>query len=393
MLDTESCEISVPPKKWKTFVELLTGYLKAGRITFKELEKLRGKCVSFILCNPYTKLFIRQMNKIIALLTKKGFPPGHVITIEGELKEELEEWIKLDFLQMRHVWSGILQSDDLPHIITWTDASSFSIGVVILAQTDQIISKQWFFDEETQKQPISYKEGLAILWMLQSFECLKGKKILHFCDNTNVVDNFHSMGSKKDRANKIILQIYKELKRISSTLVLKWVSTHYQLADEASRNINWNEEYIPEIEFARLCNHLQIVPTIDLFASRANHKCPKWINFGLENFPGCVGFDFFAFNPKLVKNQVLYAFPPKNIINKVAAHLDQFYKNHKFVLIFHVFAEIPIGIPILLKRAVLKKVEITTIIPAEFELMFEGQKHWGFFNTKPKATYALCHKI
>ena len=207
------------------------------------------------------------------------------------------------------------------------------------------------------------------------------------------MDNFHSLGSKNDRANKVILQIYQELKRISSTLVLKWVSTHYQLADEASRNINWNEEYIPEIEFARLCNQLQIVPTIDLFASRANHKCPKWINYGLENFPGCVGFDFFAFNPKLVKNHVLFAFPPKNIINKVAAHLDKFYKKHKFVLIFHVFAEIPIGIPILLKRAVLKKVEITTIIPAEFELFFEGQKHWGFHNTKPKATYALCHNL
>ena len=219
------------------------------------------------------------------------------------------------------------------------------------------------------------------------------KKILHFCDNTNVVDNYHAMGSKIDRANKIILDIYRQLRAMKSELILRWVSTHYQLADEASRNINWNEEYIPKSEFQRLCDLLNIVPSIDLFASRANFKCPKWINYGLENFPGCVGFDFFAINPNLFKNQFLFAFPPKNIVNKVATHLNRFYKKHKFVLIFHVFAELPIGIPILLERSRLVELDITTIIPAEFELIFNEQKHWGFVNTKPKATYALCHNF
>ena len=391
-LNTETCEISVPPKKWITFQELIIFYLQQGFCTFKQLEKLRGKCVSFILTNPFTKLFIRVMNRVIADLNAKNVPPGYIVHFSPELEAEISEWIKLDFLQMKHVWREI-QSDHMAHVITWTDASSFSIGVVIFEHSETVITKQWFFDENIQQLPIYYKEALAILWMLQAFPILNQKRILHFCDNTNVVDSFNNLGSKTERLNTIITDIYKQLHVMKSTLLMKWVSTHYQIADEESRTINYNEEYVPKSEFKNLCKKFTVVPDIDLFASRSNFKCSNWINFGLEETPGCIGFDFFSVNPNLFRHQVLYAFPPKNIINKVATHLDRFYRKHKFLLIFHSFAEMPIGIAPLLKRATLNKIEIKTVIPAETELFIDNQKHWGFLNRKPKATYALCHLI
>ena len=391
-LNTETCEISVPPKKWIIFQELILRILTQGSCTFKELEKIRGKCVSFILTNPFTKLFIRQMNKLIAKLYAENRPPGFIIQLSDLVREELTEWIRLDFLQMKHVWCDI-ENNVLDHVITWTDASSFSIGVVVFEHSNTVITKQWFFDEDIQPLPIYYKEALAILWMLQAFPCLRNKKILHFCDNTNVVDSFNNLGSKTDRLNSIITDIYRQLHEMNSTLIMKWVSTHYQLADYESRQINYNEEYLPKSEFTSLCKQLSVVPSIDLFASRANYKCPNWVNYGIEETTGCIGFDFFGLNPNLIKSQVLFAFPPKNIINKVATHLDRFYKKHKFILLFHSFAEMPIGIAPLLKRGSLKKVNVRTIIPAETELMFDDHKHWGFINRKPKATYALCHLV
>ena len=391
-LNTETCEISVPPKKWITFQELIIFYLEQGFCTFKQLEKLRGKCVSFILTNPYTKLFIRIMNRRIAELYAKNALPSHIVQFDPELRAEISEWIKLDFLEMKHVWTDI-KSDHRAHVITWTDASSFSIGVVIFEHEGEVITKQWCFDEEIQQLPIYYKEALAVLWMLQAFSQLRNKRILHFCDNTNVVDSFNNLGSKTERLNSIITDIFKQLHAMETTLIMKWVSTHYQIADEESRTIRYNEEYIPKSEFLKLCNMLKVVPSIDLFASRANFKCANWINYGLEDFPGCIGFDFFSVNPNLFRNQVLFAFPPKNIINKVATHLDRFYKKHRFILIFHSFAEMPIGIAPLLKRASLQKVDIKTVIPAETELFIDGTKHWGFLNRKPKATFAVCHLI
>ena len=47
-LDTKNCIISVPQAKWNRFKTMLQKFLEANACTFKELEQLRGKCVSFI---------------------------------------------------------------------------------------------------------------------------------------------------------------------------------------------------------------------------------------------------------------------------------------------------------------------------------------------------------
>ena len=393
-INTETCEISVPPEKWKIFRTMVWKILKDGQCTFLELQKLRGRCVSFILTNPMTKLFIREMNRIIAEANRKNRAKTDIILVTDALREELSEWVKLKFLKMRSKFLHEKDSDDmLPNKLAFTDASSFSASALVFVETDDIEVKQWFFDESTQQEPIYMKEAYAILWMLQDYgHMLSAKRIIHFCDNQIVVLTYNSLGSKVARLQAVIKLIYLELDKMGSKLILYWIDTENQLADAASRHIDYNQEYVPKILYRQFCRQIRVQPTIDVMATRANRKCVKWVNFGLDLHPDCIAYDFFSVDPKSLLADILWIFPPKNLIQQAMAHLARHYKNHRWLLVFHSFGEMPLGLPALLQLGgKLTKFHRfpATIVPAEKKLVFENQEFWGIWNDKVRATKIL----
>ena len=281
LLDSKEGTISVPETKWKDFRDTILLFLKRGWCTFKELEQLRGKAVSFLLTNPMTKLFIRVMNSVIARLNKQKARAGTKIKLSSELRTELEEWIKLDHLQMSHQWINIFDIENPPHRITFTDASSFSAAAVIFDGNNEAWHFQRMFDEDQQKTPIFHKEALAVYWMLLEFEDeLSNKRLFHFCDNESVCGAFNALGSKTELMNAPILAIYKKLHKMNSSLKMFWISTKYQIADEKSRQIEWNEEYLPFVFYHRLCRQQKFFPEVDAMATLANAKCDAYITLG-----------------------------------------------------------------------------------------------------------------
>ena len=387
-LDTKNCVISVPKAKWDRFKTILKRFLDQNSCTFKELEQLRGKCVSFILCNPLTKLFIRQMNLVIAALNRKKAVGTFVVKFHAELREELSQWLKLDYLKMKHCWKQSFDTSVVPHRITFTDASSFSASAVVFCTDGSVFTRQWFFDEETQPLPIYVKESLAIIWMIQEFhEELKDTRILHFCDNQNVTATYNSLGSRTLRLQRLILRIYEAVKHINATLTMYWINTHDQIADEPSRFVDWNEEFYPKVLWEEDMNQVGIIPTIDCFASEANFKCDRWINFGLSQHKGCIGFDFFSMDPEKMKGEILYVFPPKNMLTKTIMHLVRYYTTSKIVLVYHQFNEVPMAVPHLsvFSQRSIQFNQPRTIIPAEFQLRIKEQLFYGFWNKKAKA--------
>ena len=396
-IDTQQCEISVPPEKWQAFKQLIEQILQDGHCTFLELQKVRGKCVSFILTNPMTKLFIREQNKVIAKANKQNTSNNALIQITDALRKELAQWIKLDFLKMKSRFLESPETENVPFKLSFTDASSFSASSLVFDENGDAEVKQWFFDEDLQGEPIYLKEGLAILWQLEFFEKrLTGKRIIHFCDNQNICFAYNGLGSRTDKLNSIIRLIYFKLKDMGSTLVMYWINTEDQLADEASRFIDYNEEFIPSSLFYEVCENLKVQPTVDAFATTANKKCSKFISFGLNSDPNCISFDFFSMTPKLLKNEIAWIFPPKNLIDQVTAHLGRYYQNHRYILIFHSFGELPHGIPMLLEQGgKLSKFPRfpASIIPAEKQLIFRDKLFYGIWNDKVKATKILSMNI
>lgn len=400
-LDTNICQISVPLDKWKKFVKIIKQALANAFITFEELEMIRGKAVSFILCNPMTKLFIRQMNQTIAdALKDPNWKNNMKIKLRPKLKNELHEWIKLDFLEMRHQWCPIYNNDNQPYKVSFTDASLFAIGIKIQYKNN-IYSYTEYFSEADQAKPICQKEAIAILKMLQKCKnVLANTTLVHFCDNTNVCFAYKGLGTKNRPLNDIIIDIYRQLHNMNSSLKMYWCSTKLQLADLPSRTVNWNEEFIPWQRFFQICEKFNYFPDIDMMATAQNTKAKQYIMWGKpyqkqSGLTECIGTDFFAMDPKQFKNYKLYIFPPKPMTSKVAIHLAKFYENHQYMMIFHAFQNIPLGLENIINQGarMIQCVETElSIIPCENQLEFHGEKYAGKWNNRSKTTFILFSK-
>ena len=401
-LNTTNCTIAVPLRKWQKFMKTIIEILNQNFCTFETLEMVRGKAVSFILTNPMTKLFIRYMNQTIAdALRLKTWKNSMKIHLRPELKNELIEWIKLDFLKMRHSWWPTLNKDQRPYKVTFTDSSTFAIGVKIQFD-NKFYQYTEYFSENEQNLPICQKEAIAIYKMLHKCNQILANTILiHFCDNSNVVHGYNGLGSKNRPMNEWILKIYKILREMNSTLKMYWCSTKLQLADQPSRQINMNEEFLPQMRFNQLCKTYNIRPDIDLMATPANTKAKLFVAWGRTyNIPQdqniCIGSDFFAFNPKPYKSKVMYIFPPKAITTKVAIHLAKYYQKIKYIFIFHSFMELPLGLENLINqgaRLIEWNEEKISIIPSENKLEFQNQIYAGKWNQRNKVTYILLNNI
>ena len=182
---------------------------------------------------------------------------------------------------MTHKWANIFNVEDPPNRITFTDASSFSAAAVIFDGDSQAWHFQKMFEEAMQPLPIYHKEAIAIYWMLLEFEEeLSNKIIFHFCDNESVVGAFNALGSGKDLMNDPIRLIYRKLHEMNSTMKMFWISTKLQIADAKSRQIDWNEEYLPQFHFHKICRQNKFFPQVDVMATLANTKCPSYITLG-----------------------------------------------------------------------------------------------------------------
>ena len=121
--------------------------------------------------------------------------------------------------------------------------------------------------------------------MLEEFtEELSNKMIFHFCDNESVCGAYNALGSGKDLMNEPILAIYRKLHEMNSTMKMYWISTKIQLADAKSRVVDWNEEYLPQVQFHKLCRLHRFFPKVDVMATEANTKCDQYITLGELNY-------------------------------------------------------------------------------------------------------------
>ena len=399
-IDTTTCEVSVPQEKWDRFEKQLRNVLKDMHVSFKELEIIRGKVVSFIVTNPMTKLFIREMSdRLKKALAQPNWSNSMLIPIDKELRVELEEWLKFDHLQMKNCFLKDLSLTETEYVVTYTDASSFAIGINILLSPEIVHNN--FLSELQQQWPIHLKEAYAILYMLKNFaKFLSNKSLIHFCDNEGVVKSYRGQGSKDHKLTRFIVKIYRQLKIMNSHLHIYWCSTTVQKADEPSRKIDYDEEFIPQVIFERLCRDYNIYPTIDCMATFENSKCAHFISWQPVKDIGETelfhfGCNFFAQSIRDLNGHILYLFPPKRFTNRVAAHLSKYFMNFEFMLVFQAIGEYPMSISQLIAQGAkiydIKDMHVS-IIPAEKRLIYNNQTFMGYWNTRNKNTCVIVNK-
>ena len=90
-------------------------------------------------------------------------------------------------------------------------------------------------------------------------------------------------------------------------------------ADEASRVFDDRTEWALRGDLFKIMCKIFGEPTIDLFASRLNHKVPRYCSW--EPDPGAVFIDSFMYN--WGTETLIYAFPPFSVIHMVVRKLIQ----------------------------------------------------------------------
>ena len=108
---------------------------------------------------------------------------------------------------------------------------------------------------------------------------------------------------------------------------------------------------MPQKIFNKLQNKLCIEFHIDLMATSFNNKCSRYVTRQADS--NATFTDFFTLRDKDLKNLNCYLFPPKNILTRTLRYVALNLTHIKLAIVFHKWAEMPLGLQTLQQRAVL----------------------------------------
>lgn len=167
---------------------------------------------------------------------------------------------------------------------------------------------------ETQHH-INYLELLAAFFALKCFASeLKNCEILLRIDNTTAISYINRMGSVQfPLLNDLAKNIWQWCEARDLWIFASYIkSKDNTQADFESRSSNQDTEWeLCQDTFDRIVESLGL-PEIDLFASRSNTKCYKYVSWHRDHF----AWNVDAFTIKW-NNYFFYAFPPFSLILKV----------------------------------------------------------------------------
>lgn len=184
----------------------------------------------------------------------------------------------------------------------YTDASRSGWGAVC---KDNKAHGRWTHLEKARH--INYLELMAVFLGLKSFASnISNCAILLRVDNTTAISYVNRMGGiQYPHLNDLARTLWQWCEQRRLWIFASYVNTKDNRADAASRILNPDTEWtISDDTFQRIVEHFGL-PEIDLFASRDNAKCPKFVSWKQDPDAICVdaftlswqSFNFYAFPP------------------------------------------------------------------------------------------------
>ncbi|XP_011858425.1 PREDICTED: uncharacterized protein LOC105555982 [Vollenhovia emeryi] len=171
------------------------------------------------------------------------------------------------------------------------------------------------WNKEEKKCHINYLELLSAFFGLKCFaKNLKSSDLLLRIDNTTAIAYINKMGGIRfKKLSKLAKQIWEWCEERDLWIFASYIrSTENVEADFESRRLE------PETEFTLSNTVFQTIvrkfgkPDIDLFASRINTKCSRYVSWKRD--PGAMAIDAFTIN---WRQFYFYAFPPFSVILRV----------------------------------------------------------------------------
>lgn len=311
IFDSSRWVVELPSSKKESVMEKVTKLSRLKRCKIRDFAKFLGTIVSCCFAVNYgwgyTKAFERQ--KFLALNNKGGNYEEYMY-IHEKLRTDFTWW-KVNILSS---YNPIRNASFVLEI--FSDASLSGWGAVCEGKK---VHGHW--TDEEKMSHINYLEILAAFFGLKCFAVnYNNCQILLRIDNTTAIAYINREGGiQYEHLNNITREIWKWCETRNIWIFASYISSkmNYE-ADRESRRLEPETEYeLADNAFEQIVNKFG-KPDIDLFASRENAKCKKYISW--QRDPGSVEIDAFTVS---WKPYYFYAFPPFSLILRILQKIKQ----------------------------------------------------------------------
>ena len=309
--DTITFTLAVPENKVIALKEFCNIALSRP-VSLRFLQKILGTIESFRIAYIYAALHYRDLQRQVANSIGSGFTWDVLITPSALARKDLHWWASCpNTLTPRSL------KPFNPQLIITTDSSSTGWG----AFTSQNEEAYGFWSDEDSIRHNNILETKAVLLAFQSLlRDSNNISVLVRSDNSTTISYINNQGGvRSESISDIIIELFEFC--IKRTLYIQasfLCGRHNERADALSRRSRDHTYSITPVFFSFLCNHFNVLPKSDLFASSINFKVPVYYSEGPD--PQSSGFDAFLMNWP----DSIYAFPPINLVQQFLSYFLQF---------------------------------------------------------------------
>ena len=304
MYDSSTMTVELPNEKRVTIKKLIEKTRKLNTCKIRDFAKCLGTIVSCCPAIKYSWLYTKNLErrKFLALESNNNNYDS-IMSLNPYINDF--DWWK------SQIMVGENSIEPLEFILEiFSDASLTCWGIFC---NNEKTNGHW--DENERKANINILELKAAFFGLKCYaKDAVNCNILMRIDNTTAISYMNRMGGiQYKHLNDIAREIWQWCEKRNIYIFASYINTKDNIeADAESRKLEPETEYeLANYAFERI---VQVFgkPDIDLFASRINTKCHRYISW--KKVPDSEAVDAFTL---CRKREYFYAFPPFSIILKV----------------------------------------------------------------------------
>lgn len=304
VIDSKKYHVKLPDEKRMQIKKELNLFIQLKRCKIRCFARLLGLLTSACPAIQYGWLYTKQMErcKYLTLLNTEDY--DSYMTLPSDLHSDFTWWLK----SIEQAVNPIRVDSYCLEI--FSDASKKGWGAACGRET---ASGAWSSDEADRH--INYLELLAAFFGLKIFaKDMANCHILLRIDNTTAISYVNRMGGVRfPHLNQVTKDLWQWCENRNIFVFASYISSQdNEIADAESRRTHPDVEWeLNNYAFSQIVSKFGL-PNIDLFASRVNKKCERYVSWSRD--PDAYANNAFTLN---WKNMYFYAFPPFGIILKV----------------------------------------------------------------------------
>ena len=336
LCDSQTATFRVPADRLGNLQSLLGTALEEGRLSFRTLERIAGKCMSLTVAIRPASLWTHAMFAVLSKLEKSGASRIDLARdSHADLVGEFRQWMRVTSTSHEGPWQ---QARHFTASFTCgsTDASSIGWGGVVNASSGPFRAGG-VFPQHWISRYINSNEMYALYHVLQQCctrfpDALRRAQVFVDVDNQSVVEEFKRGRAKDPGTQALLVQLFDLQVEQGFMLTLKWVATAANgIADAISRPSRESIFRLHPGAFGNVWEALSPF-SIDLMASTASAQSIPGSSHTLPFFsqydcPESSGVDVLAQGvsrlPRTGGQAFGYCFPPPVTVGHVVQHLAE----------------------------------------------------------------------